>query len=97
MIEITALIFGKKDDQGGDDFLLDKVLDKTGMKGTGKSILPCSRAWPTEEAWQLPAPVAISGYTWLSQRTASQNFAPLPSNKMALAINRKCFLLLAQR
>ena len=36
LIEITALIFGKKDDKGGDGFLLDKVLDKTGMKGTGE-------------------------------------------------------------
>ncbi len=39
LIEITALIFGKKDDQGGDDFLLDKVLDKTGMKGTGADAI----------------------------------------------------------
>lgn len=45
LIEITALIFGKKDDQGGDDFLLDKVLDKTGMKGTGK--------WTVQQAAEL--------------------------------------------
>lgn len=48
LIEITALIFGKKDDQGGDDFLLDKVLDKTGMKGTGNSPPLCCRSWPAQ-------------------------------------------------
>ena len=36
LIEITAAIFRKKDDKGGDGYLLDKVLDKTGMKGTGR-------------------------------------------------------------
>ncbi|WPT13338.1 6-phosphogluconate dehydrogenase, decarboxylating 2 [Picochlorum sp. SENEW3] len=35
LIQITAAIFKKKDEQG-DGFLVDKVLDKTGMKGTGK-------------------------------------------------------------
>ena len=48
LIEITALIFGKKDDQGGDDFLLDKVLDKTGMKGTGNSPLHHYRSRPAQ-------------------------------------------------
>ena len=35
LIEITADIFGTKDDKG-DGYLVDKVLDKIGMKGTGK-------------------------------------------------------------
>ena len=36
LIEISALIFGKADDkEGKDGWLLDKILDKTGMKGTG--------------------------------------------------------------
>ncbi|WRX21602.1 6-phosphogluconate dehydrogenase [Theobroma cacao] len=35
LIEITADIFGIKDDEGDGD-LVDNVLDKTGMKGTGK-------------------------------------------------------------
>lgn len=34
LIEITSLILPKKDDEG-DGFLVDKILDKTGMKGTG--------------------------------------------------------------
>ena len=38
LIEISALIFAKKDDkEGKDGWLLDQILDKTGMKGTGAS------------------------------------------------------------
>ena len=33
LIEITAAIFKKKDDLTDDGYLLDKILDKTGMKG----------------------------------------------------------------
>lgn len=42
LIEITANIFTKKDDMGGDAYLVDQVLDKTGMKGTGR--------WTVQEA-----------------------------------------------
>lgn len=34
MIEITALIFKKKDEDEK-SYILDSILDKTGMKGTG--------------------------------------------------------------
>lgn len=34
LIEISALILPKKDDKG-EGYLVDKILDKTGMKGTG--------------------------------------------------------------
>lgn len=37
LIEITAQIFKKKDDRGNpEDYLVDKVMDKTANKGTGK-------------------------------------------------------------
>lgn len=53
LIEITADIFGIKDDKG-DGYLVDKVLDKTGMKGTGKwtvqQAADLSIAAPTIEA-----------------------------------------------
>jgi len=41
LIEITAEVFKKKDDQA-EGFLVDKILDKAGQKGTGK--------WTTESA-----------------------------------------------
>ncbi|CAA3011726.1 6-phosphogluconate dehydrogenase, decarboxylating 3 [Olea europaea subsp. europaea] len=44
LIEITADIFRIKDDKGN-GYLVDKVLDKTGMKGTGK--------WTVQQAAEL--------------------------------------------
>ncbi len=36
LIEITSHILKFKDDQGGDGYLLDKIVDAAGQKGTGK-------------------------------------------------------------
>lgn len=44
LIEITAAIFTKKD-ENSNDFLVDKILDKAGSKGTGK--------WTSQEAMNL--------------------------------------------
>ncbi|KAM7531373.1 hypothetical protein LguiB_034783 [Lonicera macranthoides] len=44
LIEITADIFKVKDEHG-DGYLVDKILDKTGMKGTGK--------WTVQQAAEL--------------------------------------------
>ncbi|KAL3694810.1 hypothetical protein R1sor_008461 [Riccia sorocarpa] len=44
LVEITADIFGVKDEEGQGE-LVDKVLDKTGMKGTGK--------WTVQQAAEL--------------------------------------------
>jgi len=41
LVEITATVFARKDDRG-DGHLVDKILDKTGMKGTGR--------WTVQEA-----------------------------------------------
>ncbi|NWF69995.1 MAG: decarboxylating NADP(+)-dependent phosphogluconate dehydrogenase [Chloroflexi bacterium] len=48
LIEITAQIFRKPDDQGQAGELLDYVLDKAGQKGTGK--------WTSQNALDLGAP-----------------------------------------
>lgn len=48
LIEITAKIFGKADDQGQSGELVDYVLDKAGQKGTGK--------WTSQNALDLGAP-----------------------------------------
>lgn len=44
LVEITADIFAVKDDLA-DGYLVDKILDKTGMKGTGK--------WTVQQAAEL--------------------------------------------
>ena len=53
LVEISAAIFAKPDDRGEGD-LIDKILDKTGMKGTGKwtvqQAADLSVAAPTIEA-----------------------------------------------
>jgi 6-phosphogluconate dehydrogenase len=49
LIEITAKIFTKKDDQGTGKMLVDQILDATGMKGTGK--------WTVQQASELAAPI----------------------------------------
>jgi 6-phosphogluconate dehydrogenase len=48
LIEITAKIFRRADEQGQPGELLDYVLDKAGQKGTGK--------WTTQNALDLGAP-----------------------------------------
>jgi 6-phosphogluconate dehydrogenase len=48
LIEITAKIFRKKDPEG-EGYLVDKILDKAGQKGTGK--------WTVQEALDLGVPV----------------------------------------
>jgi len=48
LIEITRDIFSVKDDQGGDGYLVDKILDVAGAKGTGK--------WMSQLALDLGAP-----------------------------------------
>ncbi|CAM9470284.1 unnamed protein product [Ectocarpus sp. 12 AP-2014] len=42
LIEITAVIFSRKDDLTDSGYVVDKILDKTGMKGTGR--------WTIQEA-----------------------------------------------
>ena len=41
LVEITALIFKKKDEDGK-GYILDSIQDKTGMKGTGMNLPWCS-------------------------------------------------------
>mmetsp|Transcript_40271 Transcript_40271/g.48804 ORF Transcript_40271/g.48804 Transcript_40271/m.48804 type:complete len:506 (+) Transcript_40271:116-1633(+) len=45
LIEISALIFAKEDDMKPGEFTVDAILDKTGMKGTGK--------WTVQQAAEL--------------------------------------------
>jgi 6-phosphogluconate dehydrogenase len=51
LIEISRDIFSVKDDQGGDGFLVDKVMDVAGAKGTGK--------WMSQLALDLGVPSTL--------------------------------------
>ncbi len=81
LIEITAEIFARKDDQGGDGFLVDKVLDKAAQKGTGK--------WTVQSALDLGIPItgiteAVFARTlsaFKDQRVAAAKVLPGPTNE----------------
>src|SRR5262249_40859089 len=49
LLEITAQIFLKRDDQGGGGYLVDKIKDTARQKGTGK--------WTSQDAFDLVLPV----------------------------------------
>jgi len=51
LIEITRDIFSVKDDQGGEGYLVDKILDVAGAKGTGK--------WMSQLALDLGVPSTL--------------------------------------
>jgi len=82
LIEITARIFEKKDDQGGGADLVDMVLDKAAQKGTGK--------WTAQNALDMGIPVtaiteavyarALSAFK--DQRVAASKVLPGPSGKI---------------
>jgi len=82
LIEITAQIFARRDDEGGDAYLLDKVLDKAAQKGTGK--------WTAQNALDLGIPVttiteAVYARTlsaFKDQRVAASQVLSGPSGKV---------------
>lgn len=51
LIEISRDIFSVKDDQGGDGYLVDKIMDVAGAKGTGK--------WMSQLALDLGVPSTL--------------------------------------
>jgi 6-phosphogluconate dehydrogenase len=81
LIEITAKILKKKDDQGEDGYVVDYVLDKTGMKGTGR--------WTVQEAAEqsVAAPTIASALDsrYISgrkeEREAAEKILEGPTNK----------------
>lgn len=49
LLEITAVIFEKKDEKVSGKYLVDMILDKAGAKGTGQ--------WTSQEGLDLPMPI----------------------------------------
>ncbi|MFO0878476.1 MAG: NADP-dependent phosphogluconate dehydrogenase [Gemmataceae bacterium] len=49
LLEITAKIFQKRDDRGGNAWLVDKIRDVARQKGTGK--------WTSQDAFDLQVPI----------------------------------------
>lgn len=68
LIEITAVIFSRKDDLTDSGHVVDKILDKTGMKGTGR--------WTIQEAAErstaAPTMAAALDARYISGRKAER-------------------------
>jgi 6-phosphogluconate dehydrogenase len=73
LIEITRDIFSVKDDQG-DGFLVDKILDVAGAKGTGK--------WMSQLALDLGVPSTLVTTAVFSRGLSSQKQARVRASKI---------------
>ena len=90
LIEITAQIFARKDDDS-DDFLVDRVLDKAAQKGTGK--------WTAQNALDLGVPLtAITEAVYAralsslkDQRVAASKVLPGP-NGVKITGDKQAFI-----
>ena len=71
LIQITAQIFKTKDKEG-DGYLVDKVLDKAGQKGTGK--------WVSQSALDLGSPV-----TAITEAVFARSLSALKDQRVAAA------------
>ena len=73
LIEITRDIFSVKDDQGGDDYLVDKILDVAGAKGTGK--------WMSQLALDLGVPSTLVTTAVFARGLSAQKEARVRASK----------------
>lgn len=74
LIEITRDIFSVKDDQGGNDYLVDKILDVAGAKGTGK--------WMSQLALDLGVPSTLVTTAVYARCIAALKEARVRANKV---------------
>jgi len=73
LIEITAEIFTKKDDLG-DGYLVDKILDAAGQKGTGK--------WTVTAALDMGMPLTLIGEAVFARCLSSQKEERVQASKI---------------
>jgi 6-phosphogluconate dehydrogenase len=81
LIEITRDIFSAKDDQGGDGFLVDKILDIAGAKGTGK--------WMSQLALDLGVPSTLVTTAVFARGLSAQKEARVRASKKLEGPNEK--------
>jgi 6-phosphogluconate dehydrogenase len=86
LIEITRDIFSVKDDQGGDGFLVDKILDVAGAKGTGKwmSQLALDLGVPSTLVTSAVFARGLSAQKEARVRASTKLHGPAPSSNPAL-------------
>lgn len=74
LIEITRDIFSVKDDQGGDAYLVDQILDVAGAKGTGK--------WMSQLALDLGVPSTLVTTAVFARGLSAQKEARVRASKI---------------
>ncbi|MEQ8791722.1 MAG: decarboxylating NADP(+)-dependent phosphogluconate dehydrogenase [Pirellulaceae bacterium] len=74
LIEISRDIFSVKDDQGGDGYLVDKILDVAGAKGTGK--------WMSQLALDLGVPSTLVTAAVYARGLSAAKEARVRANKV---------------
>ena len=74
LIEISRDIFSAKDDQGGDGYLVDKILDVAGAKGTGK--------WMSQLALDLGVPSTLVTTAVFARGLSAQKEARVRASKV---------------
>jgi 6-phosphogluconate dehydrogenase len=74
LIEITRDIFSAKDDRGGDGYLVDKILDVAGAKGTGK--------WMSQLALDLGVPSTMVTEAVYARAISAQKQARVNASKV---------------
>jgi 6-phosphogluconate dehydrogenase len=92
LIEITRDIFSVKDDSGGDGYLVDKILDVAGAKGTGK--------WMSQHALDLGVPSTMVTEAVYARamsalkdaRVRAERILEGPSPASATLTDRKAFI-----
>jgi len=81
LIEITRDIFSAKDDQGGDGFLVDQILDVAGAKGTGK--------WMSQLALDLGVPSTLVTTAVFARGLSAQKEARVRASKVLHGPNQQ--------
>ncbi|MQS51424.1 NADP-dependent phosphogluconate dehydrogenase [Companilactobacillus mishanensis] len=77
LIEITANILTRKDDEGSDDFIVNKIMDKAGNKGTGK--------WSSQSALELGVPQSLITAAVYSRYISAYKDERVNANKVLAA------------
>ena len=80
LIEITAIVFSKKDDNS-EDYLVDKILDRAGAKGTGK--------WTSEEGLNLPMPIPTIDMAVMMRNLSSLRTERVRANELYTSVSKK--------
>jgi 6-phosphogluconate dehydrogenase len=74
LIEITAQIFGRKDDEHKDKYVVDTILDVAGQKGTGK--------WTVQNALDLGMPLSMIGEAVFARCLSAQKDDRVEASKL---------------